>query len=173
VQLIPAAIFLPGLWSVHLLGEEIGWRGFLLPRLMKAGLGQWQALILSGAIWGLWHAPLALSGCAFAPHPFIGILVFVVSLTLYGIVFGWLMLASGSVWVPAVAHAALDTTARRVMLLLDPQFNFYLVGNDDSLLGWGVYVVFIAWLIWSGRLPVRSPEVTELLGTLPQAEYAQ
>jgi uncharacterized protein len=170
LQLLPAAIFLPGFWSVHLLGEEIGWRGFLLPRLMKAGLGQWGALILSGAIWGLWHAPLPLSGCAFTGHPILGILVFVLSLILFGIVFGWLMLASRSVWVPAVAHAALDTISRRVMLLLDPQFNFYLVGSEGSLLGWGVYTVFIAWLAWTGRLPVRSREVSGLLGSVSQPE---
>jgi membrane protease YdiL (CAAX protease family) len=35
------------------LGEELGWRGFLLPHLVD--LGERRALILSGAIWGLWH----------------------------------------------------------------------------------------------------------------------
>src|SRR5699024_11776789 len=42
------------------LGEEIGWRGWLLPNLRP--LGTWPALLLSGVIWGVWHAPLILLG---------------------------------------------------------------------------------------------------------------
>jgi membrane protease YdiL (CAAX protease family) len=174
LQLLPAAIFLPGFWSVQCLGEEIGWRGFLLPRLMKAGFGQWEALLVTGAIWGLWHAPGPLSGCVFRGHWFLGIVMFTVGLILLGVVFGWLMLASGSVWVPAVAHAAIDTIGRREVFLLVPGYNYFLVGDNGSILGWGVYTVFIAWLAWTSRLPVRSREVSELLGPArqPEGQYA-
>src|SRR5579872_914147 len=41
-------------------GEEYGWRGYLLPQLLP--LGQWPALVFSGAIWGFWHTPLILMG---------------------------------------------------------------------------------------------------------------
>lgn len=168
LQLVPSAIYLPGLLSIQLMGEELGWRGFLLPRLMKAGLGQWKALILTGAIWGLWHAPSSLSGCFFAGHWFLGIIGMIVWLTLVGIIFGWLMLASGSVWVPAVAHAALDTISIRLTFLLDPRFNYFLVGSNGSLLGLGVFGLFIAWLVCSGRLPVRGLDVPQTLAAQPQ-----
>jgi membrane protease YdiL (CAAX protease family) len=40
------------------IGEELGWRGWLLPKRMP--LGTVPALVLSGIIWGIWHAPLVL-----------------------------------------------------------------------------------------------------------------
>jgi membrane protease YdiL (CAAX protease family) len=168
LQLLPAAIILPALWAPIAVGEEIGWRGFLLPRLMNAGLGQWTALALTGAIWGFWHAPLVLSGCMSPGHPLVGMIYAVIFSTLLGIVYGWLWLASGSVWVSAVAHAAGDTISRRVEFLLTPGFNGYMV----SLLGWIVYAVFIAWLAWTGRLPVR-PEEREAVGPVSHPEYAK
>src|SRR5436305_814196 len=56
-------------------GEQWGWRGYLLPRLLP--LGQWPALLLSGAIWGLWHAPVILLGYNYPQHPILGVLVMV------------------------------------------------------------------------------------------------
>lgn len=42
------------------LNEELGWRGFLQPKL--AGMGFWPMSVLIGAVWGLWHAPIVLMG---------------------------------------------------------------------------------------------------------------
>jgi len=41
--------------TIFAIGEELGWRGFLLPRLLH--LGQWPAILISGIVWGIWHAP--------------------------------------------------------------------------------------------------------------------
>ena len=75
---------------------------------------------------------------------------------LLGIVFGWLRLASGSVWVAAVAHATLQTVVVKESFLLVPGFNSYLAGNQTRVLGWVPLAAFIAWLAWTGRLPVRT-----------------
>jgi membrane protease YdiL (CAAX protease family) len=86
-------------------GEEFGWRGYMLTRLVTV-FGPW-ALPLSGVIWGLWHVPLILSGIyAAGPHPWSSALAFLVSITAAGVLIGWLRLRSGSVWPAVLAHAS-------------------------------------------------------------------
>jgi membrane protease YdiL (CAAX protease family) len=84
--------------------EELAWRGYLLVRLMRR-LGAWPGLVLHGALWGLEYAPLFLVGAGASS---LGRLAgFVVTCALLGIVFGWLRLASRSVYVSAAANATL------------------------------------------------------------------
>ncbi|HVO76913.1 MAG TPA: CPBP family intramembrane glutamic endopeptidase, partial [Candidatus Bathyarchaeia archaeon] len=65
----PAGLMLPALFLATLVlapfvnalfgfGEELGWRGYLLPKLMV--LGKWKAYVLLGIVWSLWHLPLIL-----------------------------------------------------------------------------------------------------------------
>lgn len=106
-------------------GEEFGWRGYLLPRLAPLG-GGWAALI-TGVIWGLWHAPLiVLYGANFPGHPWLGILGMVAFTTAYSFVFAWLRFRSGSVWPSTLAHAAVNAQAGAAVLVL--------AGASDSLL---------------------------------------
>jgi hypothetical protein len=63
----------PWINSLAGFGEEWGWRGFLLPRLLP--LGKWKAYLLVGIIWGLWHAPLVVVGFNYPGYPLLGILL--------------------------------------------------------------------------------------------------
>ena len=47
-------------------GEEIGWRGYLVIRLIDAGVQR--PVLVSGVIWGLWHVPLIVTGVIYAEH---------------------------------------------------------------------------------------------------------
>src|SRR5699024_221265 len=58
---LPVAALIPN--SLLALGEDLGWRGWLLPSLLP--LGTWPALLITGALWGFWHAPLVLLGYNF------------------------------------------------------------------------------------------------------------
>ena len=58
--------------TLFALGEELGWRGFLLPSLLP--LGQWRAILMSGLIWGVWHAPAILQGHNYPSQPVLGVL---------------------------------------------------------------------------------------------------
>lgn len=59
-------------------GEEWGWRGYLMPKLCEV-MGKPAAVVVGGVIWGLWHAPLTISGHDFGVdytgYPFVGILL--------------------------------------------------------------------------------------------------
>jgi membrane protease YdiL (CAAX protease family) len=90
------------------IGEEYGWRGYLLPRLLP--LGEARATLVLAAMWGLWHVPILLIGLNY-PGQFVWAVlpVFVVSVALMSFPFTWLYVASGgSVLVAAVMHGALN-----------------------------------------------------------------
>ncbi|HEU5341849.1 CPBP family intramembrane glutamic endopeptidase [Edaphobacter sp.] len=86
-------------------GEEIGWRGYMLTRLVDAKIPA--PILISGLVWGLWHAPLIVSGqYASGPHPFLSVCLFIVGIVAAGYVFAWLRLSSGSIWPCIWAHGA-------------------------------------------------------------------
>ncbi|GGQ27493.1 abortive infection protein [Streptosporangium pseudovulgare] len=114
----PAQILLSGIaamavsFAIGLIpcfGEEWGWRGYLLPRLMP--LGMWPTLLISGALWAFWHAPLVLRGFNYDDGGIAGMAAMTVSCMLAGIVLGWLDLSSGSVWPAVIAHSSNNTFA--------------------------------------------------------------
>lgn len=94
-------------------GEEFGWRGYMLTRLVVLR-GAW-ALPLSGVIWGLWHLPLILSGIyATGPNRWASALLFMVSITAAGVLIGWLRLRARSVWPAVLAHASWNVVIQNV-----------------------------------------------------------
>lgn len=86
-------------------GEELGWRGYMLTRLIDAGCPR--PLLCSGLIWSAWHVPLIVSGqYAAGPAPLPAALLFVVSTSAGGVVAARVRLQSGSVWPAMLYHAA-------------------------------------------------------------------
>jgi membrane protease YdiL (CAAX protease family) len=87
-------------------GEEIGWRGYMLPRLIDAGVPH--PLAASGLIWGLWHVPLVIGGVYYADSPsrIVSSLILLVAMTAGGIVYGRIWLDTGSIWPVVALHAA-------------------------------------------------------------------
>ena len=87
-------------------GEEYGWRGYLLPRLLP--LGEIRASVLLGVIWGVWHLPLLLAGLNYpGVNIFLAIIVFIFATVALSFTYTWFYVASsGSVLVAAVFHAS-------------------------------------------------------------------
>lgn len=84
-------------------GEEIGWRGYMVTRLVAGGIPA--PILMSGIIWGLWHLPLILSGqYASGPHRVLSAGLFLVDVVSIGFIFGWLRISSRSVWPAIWAH---------------------------------------------------------------------
>lgn len=144
IQLIQAVVIAPVINAIPALGEEWGWRGYLLPRLVEATGGQWRALLLSGVIWGLWHAPLTLLGYNYPELGAWAALMFVGFCVLFGAVIGWLRLRSGSVWPAAIGHGALNAIAAVPMLVGDAANPPNLaIGGITGLVGWVLLAVIV------------------------------
>jgi len=158
-QLLIALMLGPPTHAITTIGEELGWRDFLLPRLMRIGFGEWAALVVTGVVWGLWHIPVILLNLEYVGHPYLGIPMFVGYAVLVGIVLGWLQLASGSVWVPAIAHGSINAVQRAALVFVTG-YNPLIAGPLGSLCGWIPLAAFIGWLAWTGRVPVVGSAVS-------------
>ncbi|WP_026734331.1 CPBP family glutamic-type intramembrane protease [Fischerella sp. PCC 9605] len=97
---------LPLLLSFFALGEEIGWRGYVLPNLLP--LGRRHALIISGLLGSVWHIPLVLVGQAYPGHRVTGLLLIFPFITGVWIILGYFRLGSGSVFVSTLLHGTLN-----------------------------------------------------------------
>jgi membrane protease YdiL (CAAX protease family) len=138
--------------TVPALGEELGWRGFLLPRLLP--LGTAPAVLISGAVWGLWHAPLILLGYNYGVETpgWLGVLMMTGTCVVIGAVFAWLRLRSASVWPAALAHGAFNAAAGSYLLFAAAGEPIDLVqGTILGWSGWIVPVLLVAVLVASGQ----------------------
>ena len=147
------------LWALLLtpfsLGEEWGWQGYLLPKLLP--LGQWPALLISGAIWGMWHAPLIVLGANYPGHPVLGIVLMIINCTIVGTILGWTRLATGSIWPAVLGHAGFNASVGAAYI-----FGRAGIEYDQAQVtlagwtGWLLPLLFIVFLVLAGRLPVRN-----------------
>jgi membrane protease YdiL (CAAX protease family) len=88
------------------LGEEIGWRGFLVPELSRV-TGFTNVALISGAAWAVWHYPLLLFGDYHAGTPRVFMMTcFTISVVGLSFLYSWMRLASGSVWTGMLLHAS-------------------------------------------------------------------
>jgi membrane protease YdiL (CAAX protease family) len=149
-QLVAAVTIGLAINMVFTFGEEFGWRGYLLPRLAPLG-GTWAA-VLTGIVWGLWHAPLiVLSGYNFPGHPWLGVGGMVLFTVALGVVFAWLRFRSGSVWPSTLAHAAVNAQYGIALLVLAPAGNS-LLRPPVGVIGVAPIAVLALVLVVTGRL---------------------
>ncbi len=85
-------------------GEEIGWRGYMLTRLIDAGVPR--PVLASGLIWGTWHVPLFLwGGFVQGVPPILATALLLVMPPALGFVLARMRLETGSVWPAVALHA--------------------------------------------------------------------
>jgi membrane protease YdiL (CAAX protease family) len=89
------------------LGEEIGWRGFLLPGLLRR-MNPLSASLVLGVVWGVWHLPIDLYA-GFAVNGLGAVLVRIIYAIPLSILFTWFYLRSrGSLLVALLLHTSLN-----------------------------------------------------------------
>ena len=110
------AVALPLLFTVNViatcvwaLGEELGWRGFLFPRLHQR-FGFHSASLISGSIWAVWHFPgLLWADYNVGTNRFFAMTCFTVGVVAMAYIMGYLRLRSGSIWPCVLIHASHNT----------------------------------------------------------------
>lgn len=126
IQAAAALSYAPFVNIFPSLGEEIGWRGVMLPRL-KERFGRRKGLLLGGVIWGAWHWPVMLLagyeyGLSYWGFPVLGMLTFCLFTTALGIFLDLLYEKTGSIWYPALGHGAVNAAAGVPLLVLAPAY---------------------------------------------------
>lgn len=112
ILLIFLAYALVASFSVNLpfmLGEELGWRGFLYEA--TASWSPVRRVAFTGPVWGVWHAPLILMGHNYPGYPIVGILLMMVLCTLLSILFDHARTRANSVWAACILHGMINGTA--------------------------------------------------------------
>lgn len=104
--------------GIFAFGEEIAWRGYLL-KLFKGKKFMTTAL-LTGTIWGLWHAPIILNGHNYPQHPVFGVLMMTVFCVLLTPMLMYFRKKSGSVIVPAIMHGTFNGVVGISLIMVTP-----------------------------------------------------
>ena len=112
-QLMPQIIVI----IVIALGEEYGWRGFLLPRLMNK-FNPFYSNIIVGLIWGIWHFPAYLIGTGVPLE--MNFMVFLIWVILASLFIGWVYYYTKSVLTSILIHISANVAFNYLLIL--PEF---------------------------------------------------
>ena len=124
------------------MGEEIGWRGFLLPALTER-MGLVRAMFLTGFIWACWHLPILTFGDYMEGAPvWYKVPAFILCIVPVGIMTGYLTYKSKSVWPAAFLHAAHNNFDQAVFgVITRGEDKMYFVSETGCL------TILCAWIM--------------------------
>lgn len=154
----------PLLNAVNTFGEEWGWRAYLLPKLMKAHGRFVPVTLLTGLIWGLWHAPIIAIGhnygVVMGTDSWLQVLGAIGAMCVFCIVLSFLenyaVLRADSVWPAVLIHGAVNGTAGLGMMFLaeGTEVDMFVGPTTAGLLGESAFIVvaFVIAFIGSRRL---------------------
>ena len=123
-------------------GEEIGWRGFLVPALREK-VGVTKTLLITGLFWCLWHFPLLIWGGYVENGSLLySLIAFVLCIFPVGVICGLLAIRSGSVWPCAFLHAAHNNYDQSILdIITKGADKTYYVSET------GIFTVVCVWII--------------------------
>jgi membrane protease YdiL (CAAX protease family) len=138
------AALIPGplINSLFAFGEELGWRGYLLPKLLP--FGKPRAYLLLGIVWGLWHLPLVLVGFMYPGYPLAGALLIMALTTAFGVYLNELTLRYRSSVLAGWVHGVFNSQKFGVWALLFPDVD-PLLGGFSGILGIAIWLILGIW----------------------------
>lgn len=132
-------------------GEELGWRGFLVPTLAKT-MPFGRVALISGTIWAAWHVPLILFADYNSGTPsWYGVPCFAIMVIAIAFPIAWLRLRSGSVWPAALLHASHNLWVQAFFdrVTVDTGPTRWLTGEFGAMLA--ITIGVTGWVFWRAR----------------------
>ena len=126
------------------LGEELGWRGFALPRMLK----KWNALVSSlilGVIWGVWHLPAFFA--AGTPQSGLSLPAFMLGAVVLSVIAAWIYINTGSLFLTFLMHLAAN-------------FSLTVLGAPLMAFSVGLLVAAVGIVIAAGPRYFSRPKVS-------------
>jgi len=142
-------------------GEEIGWRGYLVPALARS-MPVARVALISGLIWALWHMPLiVLADYNAGTATWYALLCFTLMVVAISVPMAWLRLRSASLWPAAILHASHNLFVQGFFdqVTVDTGPTPWWSGEFGAALVVALGVV--AWLFWRARAAVEQPAGSE------------
>lgn len=156
--------------AIFALGEELGWRGLLVPELSKI-TGFLQLSLVSGFIWVAYHAPILFFADYHSAAPtWYAFLCFTVEVVAFSFIYAWLRLKSGSVWPGVILHAS-HNLFEGVFNQLTADRGYTEYFTTEFGLGMAIAYTLIAYWCWKqrGSLPQFASSEPEPVA-LPQVQ---
>ncbi len=153
VQILMGIFLSPFLNFIPCFGEEWGWRGFLLPKMLKR-FKVVPALLINGVIWGLWHAPLTMMGhnygVGYRGFPFLGIFAMCLFCIVMGIILSYVTIKTGSCIPAVIGHGTLNGFAAVSIYFTSLQnpYNVFLGPAPTGLIGGAGFILLAVVLLY-------------------------
>lgn len=167
VQVLMAFFLAPLLNGINCFGEEWGWRGYLLPKMMeKFSIGK--VLLINGLIWGVWHAPLTAIGHNYGTgywgYPVTGILAMCGFCIVMGVIFSYITIKTGSCLPAVLAHGSLNGIAALGVYFTVDGGNPFVGPAATGIIGGSAFVVTaVVMAVWLVRDEKRKADMNEIL----------
>jgi CAAX protease family protein len=155
------------------IAEEIGWRGYLLPRF-AAALGNRRGMALTGLLHGVFHLPVVLLTPYYHAegNRLVFVPLFLAAFTVGGLLYGYLRLSTNSTWPASLAHSTHNYVWNlfgSLTVATSPVAAEYLAGESGILIIVG-YGIAAAWLL--RRIGPRASKSGVLVrAALPRAAH--
>lgn len=155
--ILQSAILAVPINTLASMGEEFGWRAYLLQKFIArldyaepagvlgdesprtagfSAVAARKASLLVGLIWGVWHWPLFILSTQIDPSmPLLYLVVYPLSTCAMSVLLCWVTLRSGSVWPAAVGHGAINAFSGLVSMTMNGPANMLLGPMTGSLIG--------------------------------------
>lgn len=153
MQILMGVFLSPFLNIINCFGEEWGWRGYLLPKMLKR-FKVVPTLLITGVIWGLWHAPLTVMGhnygLGYRGFPVTGILAMCVFCIVIGILLSYVTIKTNSCIPAIMGHGTINGFSAVGMYFtsLENPYNVFLGPAPTGLIGGAGFFIAAAVLLY-------------------------